>query len=160
VLFSYVIYLNNSKVLLQLTRGARLALVIVVDHFGLAHDLRLNGALDAVGGDVGLALLLEADVGAAVAAVEPAVVAVAGPRGDPGRHLVAGAGPAVPVVGVGLVVRARLVRVRGAHHAGDHVGNVHLNVQLDQVNERVELDVDDAVGKRHDADKDNLYHEL
>lgn len=142
--------------LLQLTRRVRFALVIIVFRLGLAHHLRLNGALDAGGGDIPVAVLGEADVAAMCVAVSVVAVAVAfaGPRVDHGGHFLRR--PAVPVVRVGLVVGARLVRVRGAHHPRDHVGDVHLDVQLDQVDEGVELDVDDAVGEGHDADEDDL----
>lgn len=115
--------------------------------------MRLDGALDAGGGDIPVAVLRKADV-AAVRVVVILAVAVAGPRVDHGGHLLRR--PAVPVVRVGLVVGAGLVRVRRAHHPRDHVGDVHLNVKLDQVDEGVELDVYDAIGEGHDADEDDL----
>jgi hypothetical protein len=105
-------------------------LIIVVDYLWLAHDFRLNGALDAVGGYIGFALLLEADVSVAGSAVNPAIIAITSFYRDTGCYFIAGASGFVSVVGVGFIVGARLVQIRGANYAGNYVGNIYFDMQL------------------------------
>jgi hypothetical protein len=49
-----------------------------------------------------------------------------------------------------------LVATCGLDNFDDKLGNVHLDMQLEDVNERVELDVDKTILNRHTADKKDV----